>query len=320
MFKRRRKPAVAQPAAIKALGLIKSLSGGQPLPASRSPMIVATNPAELLQERIVASLAERKERAARRKIRIARTLRVLTVTTVLASLGAAAAYAHTNGYTRLAWIKARQMQKAVARMIPETPAPEALAKTASSQTPVTPAVVKTTCQADPDQDGCYTSNVIRQGAFLCPDGPRPVALEFASSPVRSMMGLAHRDQIAASTGFATILPTTTRVNYITKDVRVPIDIVAFTRDGRIVTILPNVPARRQMPTGLPAADGIVALRGGEAQRMRLTQDCGFAAYEDGVPLAPAASAAAPAPVPGPSTPVSQLPTKAQVASSSTNSP
>jgi uncharacterized membrane protein (UPF0127 family) len=277
-------------AGMDAVDAILSRNGAGPLPRSRSLVIAMPDPMLRIRDEVAAKIAKRKLRTDARQIKIRRIARTAAIALAATSIAGATYAAHQSGHLSKGIDLARSGHARVMAMLPQTPATPIEKPAIQPPAPTSTYTARAnTCTEDPDQDGCFTGNVVRQGAFLCQDGPRPLALEFASSPIRSAMGLSHRDHIAASTGFTTILPTTTRVNYITKDLRVPIDIIAFHRDGRIAQIVQNVPARRQMPVALQPADGIVALKAGESQRLRITDQCQFAAYEDGVPMPVATS-------------------------------
>lgn len=279
--------------------------GGGAVPASRSLVPWLPPLSERLMIAARQAIADRRAAIQKRRRTAGRIARILAIFAALAAATGGAYASYRTGYLAKAAAAVISLNQPVisraaalaekARLAfhqPAAPADAAppSAAPATPQPAAAPAQAATSCAQEPDQDGCFVGNVVRQGAFLCADGPRPLALEFASSPLRAQVGLSHRDHVAPSTGFATILPTTTRVNYITKDIRVPLDLIAFHRDGRIAAIIPNIPPRRQMPVAVPAADGIVAIRGGEAQRLRLTEACQFAAYEEGVPMAPAQTA------------------------------
>lgn len=304
VLRRKRVAEKAAEPSSDAIDLILSRNGGGGyIPQSRSLVVRLEPYKERVIKAFLAHLEERKAALLRRRRQVALGLKVFLAIILLAAATGGVYAAHKTGrltkltdtvsafgksVTQHAKIAYAGMNKALVR-IDTKDEPKS---TPATQQPSPRSQVATakSCIDDPEQDGCFVGNVIRQGAFLCADGPRPVALEFASSPVRAQVGLSHRDHLAPSTGFATILPTTTRVNYITKDVRVPLDIVAFRRDGSIAAIIPDIPPRRQMPIAVPAADGIVAIRGGEAKRLRITEACQFAAYEEGVPMAPAPAA------------------------------
>ena len=290
----------AEPSA-DAIDLILSRNGGGGyIPQSRSLVVRLEPYKERLINAFLAHLAERREALLRRRRQLAIGLKALLAIVLLGAASGGVYAAHKTGrlekltntvsaFSRTIKQHAKTAYAGLNQALVRIETKDEPKSTPSTQQTVSRPQVAggKSCIDDPEQDGCFVGNVIRQGAFLCADGPRPVALEFASSPVRAQVGLSHRDHLAPSTGFATILPTTTRVNYITKDVRVPLDIVAFRRDGSIAAIIPDIPPRRQMPIAVPAADGIVAIRGGEAKRLRITEACQFAAYEEGVPMAPA---------------------------------
>ena len=139
------------------------------------------------------------------------------------------------------------------------------------------------CAQQPSVDGCFTNNVIRAAAFVCPTAMHPIAVEFASSPVRAAVGLSHRASMAPSTGFATVLSAETTFDFMTRDLNFAVDLVSFRRNGTIAGMLKNVQPRQQLPVQVAKADGIVALRGNEVERLGLTPDCRIAIFENGIP-------------------------------------
>ncbi|QRM35069.1 DUF192 domain-containing protein [Microvirga sp. VF16] len=139
------------------------------------------------------------------------------------------------------------------------------------------------CAQQPSTDGCFTNNVIRAAAFVCPTAMHPVAVEFASSPVRAAVGLSHRASMAPSTGFATILSAETTFDFMTRDLNFAVDLISFRRNGSIAGMLKNVQPRQQLPVQVAKADGIIALRGNEIERLALTPDCRIAIFENGIP-------------------------------------
>ncbi|WP_262030785.1 DUF192 domain-containing protein [Microvirga sp. Mcv34] len=139
------------------------------------------------------------------------------------------------------------------------------------------------CAQQPSTDGCFTNNVIRAAAFVCPTAMHPVAVEFASSPVRAAVGLSHRASMAPSTGFATILSAETTFDFMTRDLNFAVDLISFRRNGNIAGMLKNVQPRQQLPVQVAKADGIIALRGNEIERLALTPDCRIAIFENGIP-------------------------------------
>ena len=139
------------------------------------------------------------------------------------------------------------------------------------------------CAQQPSIDGCFTNNVIRAAAFVCPTAMHPIAVEFASSPVRAAVGLSHRASMAPSTGFATVLSAETTFDFMTRDLNFAVDLVSFRRNGTIAGMLKNVQPRQQLPVQVAKADGIVALRGNEVERLGLTPDCRIAIFENGIP-------------------------------------
>lgn len=139
------------------------------------------------------------------------------------------------------------------------------------------------CAQQPSMDGCFTNNVIRAAAFVCPTAMHPIAVEFASSPVRAAVGLSHRATIAPSTGFATVLSAETTFDFMTRDLNFAVDLVSFRRNGTIAGMLKNVQPRQQLPVQVAKADGIIALRGNEVERLALTPDCRIAIFENGIP-------------------------------------
>lgn len=304
LLRRPRPPEKPPEPSSDAIDLILSRNGGGGyIPQSRSLVVRLEPYKDRLIKLFLIRLEERKTALLRRRRQIALGVKVFLAIVLLGAATGGVYAAHKTGrltkfteaasaigrsLTQQAKLAYAGMNKALVRVEPREEQKQVVAT--PQPTPRTQIATAKSCIDDPEQDGCFVGNVIRQGAFLCADGPRPVALEFASSPVRAQVGLSHRDHLAPSTGFATILPTTTRVNYITKDVRVPLDIVAFRRDGSIAAIIPDIPPRRQMPIAVPAADGIVAIRGGEAKRLRITEACQFAAYEEGVPMGPSPTA------------------------------
>ncbi|WP_162820507.1 DUF192 domain-containing protein [Microvirga calopogonii] len=146
-----------------------------------------------------------------------------------------------------------------------------------------PAKDTSMCAQQPSMDGCFTNNVIRAAAFVCPTAMHPVAVEFASSPVRAAVGLSHRASMAPSTGFATILSAETTFDFMTRDLNFAVDLISFRRNGNIAGMLKNVQPRQQLPVQVAKADGIIALRGNEIERLALTPDCRIAIFENGIP-------------------------------------
>lgn len=139
------------------------------------------------------------------------------------------------------------------------------------------------CEADPNADGCFTGNIIRQGTVICGHSVHPLALEFANSPVRARIGLSHRFHMAPSTGFVTVFETPSRINFITRDLKVPIDLISFNRDGNFEALKLDIPPAQQLPVTIAPATGLLALKGGEITRLGITPDCRLHLFEDGVP-------------------------------------
>jgi uncharacterized membrane protein (UPF0127 family) len=149
--------------------------------------------------------------------------------------------------------------------------------------PAEPARDNSMCAQQPSMDGCFTNNVIRAAALVCPSAMHPIAVEFASSPVRAALGLSHRATMAPSTGFATILSAETTFDFMTRDLNFAVDLISFRRNGNIAGMLKNVQPRQQLPVQVAKADGIIALKGNEIERLGLTPDCRIAIFENGIP-------------------------------------
>lgn len=139
------------------------------------------------------------------------------------------------------------------------------------------------CADKPEADGCFSSNVIRQGTIICGSNIHPLALEFASTPLRAKIGLSYRKELPSSTGFITVFENPSVINFITKDISFAIDLISFDRDGQFKAIKKEISGGQQMPIQIAPSTGLLALKAGEVSRLSITPECRLHLFENGVP-------------------------------------
>jgi uncharacterized membrane protein (UPF0127 family) len=119
------------------------------------------------------------------------------------------------------------------------------------------------------------------GCLACPDAETSVrlkgerfAVELADTPALQRVGLMFRDDLPAGRGMLFVFPDEQPRAFWMKNTRIPLDILYFDAEGRLIAVYPSAPPCRSDPCphyeSYRPSRYVLELRSGTAERLGVT--------------------------------------------------
>lgn len=135
------------------------------------------------------------------------------------------------------------------------------------------------------QVSCYAGDLREDAVITCTkaDGTKieNLSVEIAKTDAERSRGLMYRRELRSKTGMVFIMPDEVIQSFWMKNTYIPLDMFFLTKDGRVNTVLKNVPPltltgrRSKEPSKF-----VLELIGGSAESLGIEEGCKFQVIED----------------------------------------